>query len=106
MRTSAFVLWAVAALLGFGCSQHQQIVLSSNDGLHHLIYDTDTFAPQAKTQDDIRVLIDASSQIQQSDPQDAVTRMTLISCIFPPPDYKRLERVIYDYKVAQLKRQK
>lgn len=104
MKSRLLCLTALFCVLALGCSRHQQIVLTSRDGSHQLVYDADAFIPQAKSQEDIGVLIDASSQIQQTDPNDAVTKMALISCMLPPPDYKQLERTIYDYKVAQLRK--
>jgi len=96
-------LAAIVAMIAFGCSRHQQIVLTSQDGSRQLVYDSDVFSPQAKTTEDIRVLMDTAAQIWQQDPNDVVTGASLRAALFPPPDYKELERIIYNYKVAQLK---
>jgi hypothetical protein len=94
-------LAGVTALIG--CSRHHQIVLSSRDGARQLIYDTDAFTPQARTSEDIRVLMDEAGEIWRQDPNDVVTGASLRAALFPPPDYQELERIIYNYKVAQLR---
>jgi len=98
---------ATICILIPACSRHQQIVLTSRDGSHQLVYDADAFYPQSKTQEDIGVLREASWQIIREEPQDVVTGMALKSALMPMPipDYKELERIIYNYKVARLKKQ-
>jgi len=86
------------------CSRHQQIVLTSDDGAHQLIYEADVFSPQARTPDDIYVLNSAASQIMWKDGEDVVTCTALRSAL-KLHDWKELERLIYNYKVAQLKKQ-
>src|SRR5271166_6226832 len=96
------VLAVVLSVFILGCSRHEPIVLVSQDGAHQLVYNADDFIPQARTTDDVRVLIDTAFQIMREDPKDAVTGASLRAAICPPPDYRQLERVIYTYKVAQL----
>lgn len=96
------LLLAACFLSILGCSRHVQIILVSNDGSHQLTYDGDKFIPQARTTADIQVLLDNAIKIMQQDPADAVTGASLRAAMFPPPDYKEMERVVYNYKVGQL----
>jgi hypothetical protein len=106
VNSGLFVFAAILSMLISACSPHQQIVLMKRDGSHQLVYNADIFYSQAKTYEDIGVLLDASWQIMGDDPQDIVTGTALRTAMLPPPDYKQLELVIYNYKVAQLKRHK
>jgi hypothetical protein len=97
---------AVLSLLALGCSRHQQIVLKSRDGSRRLVYDADVFIPQANTGEDMQLLRDSAWQIIQLDPNDVITGTALKTAMtaLPTPDFKELERVIYNYKVEQLKK--
>jgi len=47
--------------------------------------------------------VDEAAEIWQQDPNDVVTCASLRAALFPPPDYKELEHIIYNYKLAQLR---
>jgi hypothetical protein len=97
----------VCGTLIVSCShRHEQIILTSQDGSHQLVYDAEAFIPQAKTWEDIQILRDTAWQITQTDPSDEVTASALNSAMIPIPDWAELERVVYSYKVTQLRRSK
>jgi hypothetical protein len=91
LTLSVFVLWA-------GCSV-EAIVLSSKDGEHTLTYDASAFEPQARTREDIQILQryvrDAASQFRKDG--DVVALSELLSAA-KTRDYRRLERIIYEYE--------
>lgn len=78
-------------------------MLASQDGSRKLIYDSDSFQPQAKGPEDIPILAKAGVEIVQecNASGDVITKLAIFSAI-KSANFRELERLVYDYKVGKL----
>ena len=95
---SSFVCILLALLLT-GCSDPNRIVLKSADGKKMLVYDAANFKPQAETAEDIAILYKAAGEtIKDAGETKAFITIDELFAAMDKNDYRKLERVIVEYR--------
>jgi hypothetical protein len=86
-----------------GCSD-SKVVLQGTGGGKKLVYDPNNFQPQFETPEDIAILVQAAAQTMTNAANDqSIVTIQGISDAMDASDWRKLERVVVEYRAAHRK---
>jgi hypothetical protein len=96
--TTLLVVASISSLAG--CSD-SKVVLQGTNGGKMLTYDSKNFHPQVETSDDLAILVQAAAQTMKDAADDkSVVTVEEISDALHADDWRRLERIVVEYRAA------
>jgi hypothetical protein len=94
---------AAALMFLIGCSD-SKVVLQGTGGGKKLVYDPNNFQPQVETPEDIAILIQAAAEtMTNAASAQSIVTVQEISDAIDASDWRKLERVVVEYRVAHRK---
>ena len=103
MNRIVTILMAATLMILIGCSD-SKVVLQGTAGGKKLVYDPKNFHPQVETPEDITILIQAAAETMTNAASDqSIVTVQEMSDAIDASDWRKLERLVVEYRVAHRK---